>query len=139
MEIKLDAYKKSITSLEGAVLFLEKMQVSDKILEYELNTIKSGVIKNFEFVYEQSWKLMKRWLEQNVTPTCVDGVTRRELFRVSAQNKLINDVDLWMDFHGARNLTSHTYDEITAEDVLEIAVKLLPSAKELAKRLESIK
>ena len=55
--------------------------------------VRAGVIQNFEIAYEQSWKMMKRWLEDSVGATYVDGVTRRELFRLAAEHRLITDVD----------------------------------------------
>ena len=55
--------------------------------------------------------------EVNVNPNAADGVTRRELFRMGAENRLIDDVDRWMNYHLARNRTSHTYRESTANEV----------------------
>lgn len=77
-------------------------------------TLKAG-IQNFEVAYELCWKFIKRWLEHNVSPNAVAGVSRRELFRYAAENLLIRDVDQWMDFHAARNKTSHIYDQAVAE------------------------
>ncbi len=94
------------------------------------DTVKSGIIQHFEVAYEQCWKAMKRWLETNVNSESVDGVTRRELFRLAAESLLISDVDAWMIFHRGRNETSHTYDADTAEEVYAIAVAFLPQAEQ---------
>lgn len=72
-----------------------------------------------EVAYEQSWKVMKRWLEENFSAVEVDGVTRRHLFRLAAENRLIDDVDVWMTFHKAHNETSHIYNCVIAAAVLE--------------------
>lgn len=79
---------------------------------------------------------MKRWLENNLGSVYVDGVARRELFRLSAEHRLIRDVDNWMEYHGARNLTSHTYDEQVAQDVFKAAELFLNDAEKLLKNLE---
>ena len=36
---------------------------------------------------------MKRWLEKNYSSSYVDGVTRRELFRLAAENHIIDYVE----------------------------------------------
>jgi nucleotidyltransferase substrate binding protein (TIGR01987 family) len=132
-----------LTSLQKAVSALAKsveifQHFADKnFTEDELNIIKAGVIQHFEFCYELCWKFMKRWLEMNVSPDVADGVTRRELFRFSAENKLLENVDEWMVFHGARNRTSHTYDETVADEVFAVAMDFLPYAQDLLSRLET--
>jgi nucleotidyltransferase substrate binding protein (TIGR01987 family) len=99
--------------------------------------VRSGIIQNFEVAYELSWKMMKRWIETNISAASVDGVTRRELFRQAAENRLIDDVDLWMSFHAARNETSHTYDNDTAEEVSDSAEQFVAAAQSLLTSLRA--
>jgi uncharacterized protein with HEPN domain len=67
----------------------------------------------------------------------VAGVSRRQLFRLSAEHRLIGDVDRWMEYHDARNETAHTYNENTAEDVFETAHRFLADAQGLLEALEA--
>jgi nucleotidyltransferase substrate binding protein (TIGR01987 family) len=118
--------KLELTSLESAISSLERSIKASATYEATLppdlkETVRSGIIQNFEVAYEQAWKMMKRWLETNISAESVDGVTRRELFRQAAENRLIDDVDLWMSFHAARNEASHTYDNDAAEEVSKSA------------------
>jgi len=100
-------------------------------------TLRAGLIQNFEVAYEQSWKFMKRWLERNVDRESVDGITRRELFRMGAENRLIDEVEAWIEFHACRNVTSHTYNEACAADAGRLAIRFLPYARLLLERLSS--
>ncbi len=97
----------------------------------------AGAIQHFEFTYELCWKFMKRWLETNMGSAYVDGVSRRELFRLAAESRLITDVERWMAYHQARNLTSHIYDEEVAREVYQMAVRFISSAKALLTTLEA--
>ena len=134
--------KLELTSLESAILALESSSAATAAFEATLpahvvDTLRSGVIQNFEVAYEQSWKMMKRWVEANVSPGAVDGVTRRELFRHAAENQLIQDVNLWMIFHSARNNSSHTYDRATADEVYAVAEQFIPAARALLEALQA--
>ena len=102
------------------------------------DAIRAGVIQNFEFTYELCWKFMKRWLDNNLGSANVDGVARRELFRLAVEHRLINDVDAWMIYHDARNETSHTYNNAKAAEVFEIARKFFPDAKKFLTDLEKV-
>lgn len=99
--------------------------------------IKAGVIQNFEFTYELCWKFMKRWLETNLSPMIADGVTRRELFRLAAESRLIEDVQQWMRYHDARNQTAHIYDPQIAQDVYGTARGFAKDARKLLQALEA--
>jgi hypothetical protein len=79
---------------------------------------------------------MKRWLEANISPDIVMGVTRHEFYRIAVENLLISEVELWWSFHEGRNKTSHIYDCLVAEDVLDIAMKFLPCANDFVAKLE---
>jgi nucleotidyltransferase substrate binding protein (TIGR01987 family) len=99
--------------------------------------IRAGVIQSFEVAYEQSWKMMKRWLEQNTSPLDIDGVSRRQLFRIACEAGLIEDVEQWMLFHKARNETSHIYDVEKAKAVFEMAAPFLEACSKLLIALNS--
>ncbi len=137
MKLVLNSLVNAIDSMDRALRFANKRIIMEDINEEEKEVIRAGVIQNFEFTYELCWKFMKRWIEENISPGIVDGVTRRELFRLSAENHLIIDVEKWMEFHSARNKTSHTYDENIADDVYQAAVEFLPWAKDFLSRLEA--
>jgi nucleotidyltransferase substrate binding protein (TIGR01987 family) len=134
--------KLDLTSLENATASLERSIRAASTFEATLpaeikETVRSGIIQNFEVAYELSWKMMKRWLETNISSESVDGVTRRELFRQAAESRLIDDVNLWMTFHAARNETSHTYDNSTAEEVSQSAKHFVAAAQSLLTSLRA--
>ena len=136
MPLNLNNLKKAIGSLDRAVYVTsskEKMAMLDKD---QRETIRAGVIQNFEFTYELSWKFMKRWLEHNVGSMYVDGLPRRELFRLAAEHQLIIHIDQWMIYHDARNETAHTYDEKRTQEIFETAGHFLDDAKILINSLE---
>ena len=136
MSLNLENLKKAIDALDRSVGSAEKGIAAGSDAN-TIETLKAGVIQNFEVAYEQCWKIMKRWLEKNIGSEAVDGVTRRELFRYGAENNLIQDVDFWMEFHKARNETSHTYNEVVADKVYVVAKAFAPAAKQLLERLEA--
>lgn len=137
MELILDSLKAAVISLEKAVN-ISRLKNEDKTTDVdEIEVIQAGVIQNFEFTYELCWKFMKRWIEVNIGAAYVDGVPRRELFRQAVENRLIDDVDAWMEFHQARNETSHTYNESVAEYVYATALTFVDHAKGLLEKLES--
>lgn len=135
MALDLSSLKKAIASLKNALNVAIPASL-EAMPEDQQEVIKAGVIQNFEFTYELCWKFMKRWLEVNIGTAYVEGVTRRELFRLSVKNKLIKDVDQWMEYHDARNETSHTYDQDTADDIFQVAQTFFSDAFELLQVLE---
>ena len=137
MALELTALVRAVQALENAISVWRKKQADPDVPDRELEVIRAGVIQSFEFTYELCWKFMKRWLEENYGSTYVDGVPRRELFRLAAENRLLTDVDRWMDYHQARNRTSHIYDPMVAEIVLVEALALLPDALDVLQRLEA--
>ncbi|HEY3780398.1 MAG TPA: HI0074 family nucleotidyltransferase substrate-binding subunit [Fimbriimonadaceae bacterium] len=115
---------------------LEKALASLRVAlaEPEDQFVRDSVIKRFEFSYELSWKFLKRFIEQEIVDSH-DLSTRKELFRRGVHHKLIEGFDDWVAYHDARNQTSHTYNEIRAQEVYMMAGQFLPSAELLLKRL----
>jgi len=136
MPLELESLERAVTALKKVLAKSDDIDFMSGIDEIARDAIKSGVIQHFEFTYELCWKFMKRWIETNVSAVEVDGVSRRDLFRQSAEQHLITDVEQWMRYHDARNRMSHTYDPETAEQVYRTAHGF---AEDAALFLESLK
>ncbi len=135
MALDLSSLRKSVHSLEKALTVASAENLKNRS-ESEVDVIKTGIIQNFEFTYELCWKFIKRWLDQHVGSVYVDGVSRRQLFRLGTENKLIKSVDGWMKYHHARNETSHTYNQDSANEIFQVTQLFFPDAKNLLTTLE---
>lgn len=136
-KLDLTNLRNSIASLKRVLGVYDEERAARDDDDPLVEGLRAGIIQNFEFTNELCWKFMKRWIEKQVGSTDMDGTTKRELFRVAARNKLISDVDKWMEFYMKRNLTSHTYNEETSFEVLDAAREFLPYANALLAAIES--
>lgn len=137
MPLELGTLRNSITALADLLAVSENSVRMGQLSEVERAGIRAGVIQNFEVTYELCWKLIARWLSINVNPEVVDGVTRRQLFRIAAENRLIPDVDLWMQHNESRNATAHIYDEEKAMMVYRATREFAHDARRLLRELEA--
>jgi nucleotidyltransferase substrate binding protein (TIGR01987 family) len=135
--LELSSLQKAVSALAAVLAKSDDTEFMGHLDEVAQNAIKSGVIQHFEFTYELCWKFIKRWLETNISNTAADGVTRRELFRLGAENRLIDDVEQWMRYHEARNLTSCIYQPEIAEKVYNVAHQFAGDAARLLAALEA--
>jgi nucleotidyltransferase substrate binding protein (TIGR01987 family) len=109
-----------------------------RALEQPLNEFtRDAAIQRFEYTFELSWKMIRRCLVQELGFSESPGMTRRELFRLAADQKLIQDPEAWFQFQEDRNRTAHMYSENIAKQVHATATQFLPEARFLLKALES--
>jgi nucleotidyltransferase substrate binding protein (TIGR01987 family) len=105
-------YKKALVQLKNAVELSKQLPLS--LLE------KQGVIQAFEFTHELAWNVLKDYLEDQGNQNIKDSKdTTREAFKV----ELIADGEQWMAMIQSRNLSSHTYDEQTAEQLVTAIIQ----------------
>lgn len=99
--------------------------------------LRNSVIQCFEFTYELSWKMLKRYLEETeASPANLDLATFQSLIRLGNERGLLrSDWRLWKTFRQARTDSSHTYDAAKAEAVFAIAPEFLREAQALLHRL----
>ena len=108
-------------------------QQTDKVQ----NTLISGVVKNFEFVYDISVKMLKRMIElESASPTEVDEGNFRDLLRTAGEKGLIPDVEAWLRYRKMRSITAHTYDHEKAQQVYRDTVGFVADARALLQILE---
>jgi len=136
MSLQLDSLAKSIAGLAEAVETEARFaDTPDAALR---NTLRAGVVLGFEVAYEQSWKMIQRWLRENLGPELEEQArTRRDLFRQGARAGLITDPEAWFEYGQTRNLTAHTYDETVASSVSRVARDFLADAEALLRALEA--
>lgn len=94
---------------------------------------RGAAIQSFEYSFELSWKLLKRYFEFNQG---LKELAVKDLFREAAKQGLIADPLRWFEYQKSRNLTSHTYNEDTADIVYEEAKRFLEDAKALLASVE---
>lgn len=99
--------------------------------------IRDGLIQRFEFTYEISHKMLKRYLEMvSPTPEQFDGMPFADLVRSgNEQGLLLSDWPRWRQFRDMRGKTSHTYDESLALQVVAEIPAFLTEAQHLCERL----
>lgn len=138
MPLDLSSLKKAVTSLENTLNVAENPEFMEKLNDIQRNAFKSGVVQNFEFTYELSWKFIQRWIRLNKTPEDAEPRTRKDLFRIAARFGLIKDPLPWFKYAEARNMVSHTYDQEKADEVFNAATEFIHDAKHLLSQLEAL-
>lgn len=99
--------------------------------------LRNSVIQCFEFTYELSWKMLKRYLEATeASPADLDLATFQSLIRLGNERGLLkSDWNTWKTYRQARTDSSHTYDAAKAEAVFATAPLFLEEAKVLLSHL----
>jgi nucleotidyltransferase substrate binding protein (TIGR01987 family) len=95
--------------------------------------VVAGIIKNFEFNYELSWKALRRLLAFHGVVTS----SPRQAIAEGYRKKFIDNEKTWLEIIEDRNLTVHTYDETFALLMAKrIEAKYLGQFDVLLRRLE---
>ena len=99
--------------------------------------IRDGLIQRFEFTYEISHKMLKRYLEITAaTPEIYDEMPFSELIRSgNEQGLLLGAWPEWRTYRMMRAKTSHTYDEELALEVVAQIPKFLQESEYLLTQL----
>lgn len=103
--------KISIEPLIRAFEKFESFRIHDKT-EQE----RAGIIQAFEYCFELSWKIMKKFLESRG----ILANSPKEVFRHAAKEGFIDNPEIWFDFLKKRNLSVHTYNQDQADEVIAI-------------------
>lgn len=130
------------SSLGSAISQLEKsLQYASSPMAQKdpglFEQLRNSVIQCFEFTYELSHKMLKRYLEETAaSPDEIDLSTFQNLIRTGNEKGILrSDWSRWKEYRQARTDSSHTYDQDRAEVVYKIAPDFLLEAKFLFKQL----
>lgn len=98
---------------------------------------KAGIIQAFEYTFEQCWKSLQKRAGHEGMQTG----SPKKAFMFAFQNGMIQKEDetLWLQMIEHRNLTSHTYKEDVATEVLNhIISDYIPSFQKLLEKLRKV-
>ena len=105
---RLSHFNHAFDRMQDAVALAAKRDLSD--LEQQ------GLIQSFEYTHELAWKTLKDFLEHRGTEALYGS---KDVTRQAFSLGLIEHGDIWMDMIRDRNLTTHTYNEETAREIVE--------------------
>lgn len=133
--LSTSALEKAIGQLTTSLEYLNSDLAKDVGLYAQF---RSASIQSFEYTYELTHKLLKKYLQQTMpSREIVDEMTFSELIRTGYEKGLLgNSWDIWKEYRDARNRTSHTYQEALADDVVEILPSFLLEAQYLCHKIQ---
>lgn len=76
---------------------------------------EQGLIQAFEYTHELAWNTLKDFLESRGAHNLYGS---KDATRQAFKTGLIENGKAWMEMIESRNLTSHTYDEATASQIV---------------------
>jgi nucleotidyltransferase substrate binding protein (TIGR01987 family) len=126
---RFDSFNKAYLQLANAVSLSHQRELSS--LE------KQGVIQAFEFTHELAWNVLKDYLkDQGNYEIRGSKDATRAAFKVA----LIADGEGWMAMIQSRNISSHTYDETTAEQLVKAIIhQYFPLFQALQQEFETLR
>ena len=137
MELDFTPLQQAITQLEKSLKFATSPEAEADSNLFE--QLRNSVIQCFEFTYELSHKMLKRYLkEQSASPDDIELSTFANLIRTGNEKKLLrSDWSRWKVYRQARTNSSHSYDEDKAIAVYQIVPEFLEEAQYLYQQLVS--
>jgi len=125
---RLQRYEKAFANLADAVTINAHKELS-KLEE-------QGLIKAFELMHEQAWLTLKDYFSF-VGDDSIHG--SRDAFRLALRRGIIEDGTVFMQSIKTRQLSVHTYNELTAEKIhIEIVTLYFPAFKQLLATLQAL-
>ena len=134
MTLDLSSLRNALTALEKSLTFLASDLAKDQNLREQF---RAAAIQAFEFTHELAFKMLKRQLEQmSADPAAIDTMGYMDVVRTGAEAGLIKDIARYRDYREKRNITSHTYDQAKAEQIVSVLNDFRDDVRHLLAELE---
>lgn len=123
--LNLDSFSSALTSLEIV------------LQEPVTDIVRDSAIQRFEYTYELSMKMLKRYLEMSeFMHPAVDEMSFKDLLRLGAEKGCVKSPNKWFDYREMRNITSHAYDKKKAVKIYKILPAFTKDARFLLNELK---
>ena len=129
--IDYEKFEKSLKHLEEQYKNYLTLDEKDYLSEIDKEGIAESVIQRFETCYDTLWKVLKRYLNEDLgVPEVPDSP--KKIFRMAGENKLFtSNSEQWIKYADARISTSHDYSGEKAENALELMNDFIGDAIDL--------
>ena len=131
--IDYEKFKKALKHLE---LQNKNLQTLDDSLEMLLKeAVAESVIQRFETCYDCLWKVLKRYLGEELGLAELPN-SPKPLLRIAAENALFQaPIEDWLAYADARTATAHDYSEEKLQAVLALMPAFVADAIDLYTRM----
>ncbi len=131
--IEYDKFKKSLKHL--MVQFENYKNLDAELTGLMKEAVSESVIQRFETCWDCLWKVLKRYLEEEIGLADVPNGPKPVLRLINENHLLPSDVSVWLKYNQARVNTTHDYSGEKAVGSLEIMTDFIADAIGLYKTL----
>src|SRR5579871_224928 len=103
-------WQQRLFNLERAFIDFESASTRSSYTKLE----RSGLIQTFQFTFELAWKTLQDLL---ISRGYEGAVGPRPVIEQAFQDRVIIDGENWLKMLISRNLTTHSYNEKTAQEI----------------------
>ena len=140
MILDITSFEKALIQLEESMMYCQSDLAKN---DAKLGThLRAAAIQAFEFTYELSFKMLKRYLEMTEpNPNAIDEMSFANIIRLANERGLLlSGIVSWKKYREERGATRHAYNEAKAEEVFSHIEDFMREAIYLSIRLtEKIK
>ncbi|MGH2522880.1 MAG: HI0074 family nucleotidyltransferase substrate-binding subunit [Anaerolineales bacterium] len=119
----------SLAAFESALA-----RLIDALAQPKTEWTRDASIQRFEFTVELAWKSIMRFAQREG----IECVSPRQAFRAAFKLGWVDDDQVWLAMLDDRNLTSHTYNETTAEELYTRLPSYRTGLSQLLERLKQL-
>ena len=132
--IDYDKLEKSLVHLEAQLRNYEAATERPELKDIDREAIAESVIQRFETCYDCLWKILKRYLKENLGIPELPN-SPKPLFRIAFENRLFSEIGQWLSYADARVDTSQDYSGEKAQATIESASAFAVDAAELCQKM----
>ncbi len=127
--IEYNKFQKALKHLE--LQFENYSHLDSDLPEITQEAIAESVIQRFETCYDCLWKVLKRYLSEELGLPELPN-SPKPIFRISAENQLfVSPIEKWLEYADARIATAHDYSGEKALQALALMAYFIDDAIDL--------
>ena len=124
-----------LTSFKNAKTRLHEILVRYKNDNYDPD-IRDAVVKRFEYTYSLALKMIYRYLKYAAPENDYIPDFNEAIRQANQRGLLLTDLEQWSEYRLKRNMSSHTYDDEVANDIVSVMDKFVKDVDFLFEELE---